>query len=327
MSEPPRELIDGKKSSFGQDQDFRILSENSPAGIFHSNTQGKITYINPTLGRLISLPAHLALGDGWMKHLHPHDRASVKRAWKQSIKNRSAFLMEFRFISPEERITWVLCEAVPQKASNHQQKIIDFVGVMTDITSYKLNEEALNETENQFRYIVKHSPFSIAVFDNNLCYLAVSDRYLRDFYYEVKDVIGKNHYAVTPNIPQRWRDFHVRCLQGAVESAEEDIYIHKDGSIDYINWECRPWFSSDGSVGGIVLFTEIVTHRKLAEDLLRQSEERYRKLIETSPDAIVHFDLHGNFLTINKQMALILGYDSVDEMMEAGLKARDLYTC
>jgi diguanylate cyclase (GGDEF)-like protein/PAS domain S-box-containing protein len=320
MSEIVREIAGDGNDLTGQNLSFRFLAEGSPSGLFCSNDLGELGYANPSFLKAASLSLQEASGDGWFSAVHPDDRTCVRQTWENCVAKRSSFLMEFRFLNQEKHTTWVLCEAVPLPMSNSKG---GYIGAITDITSQKEVEAALTETENQFRFIIKHSPFSIAVFDKNLCYLAASDRYLHDFYYEVADIIGRHHYTVTPDIPQRWRDYHTRCLQGSVESAEDDTFVHRDGSIDFINWECRPWFSSDGSVGGMVLFTEIITQRKKAEADLRQSEERYRTLLETSPDSVVYFDADVNVVFPNRQTALMYGYDSVEDLLEHGHNAID----
>jgi two-component system, cell cycle sensor histidine kinase and response regulator CckA len=72
--------------------------------------------------------------------------------------------------------------------------------------------------------------------------LIVSDRFLADYNVKDKNIIGKNHYEVFPEIPERWRDVHKKALQGEVLSNDDDYFIRPDGSITYTRWECRPWY-------------------------------------------------------------------------------------
>ncbi|HLN19441.1 MAG TPA: PAS domain S-box protein, partial [Bacteroidales bacterium] len=80
------------------------------------------------------------------------------------------------------------------------------VTYIIDIRERKKAEKALKESEENMRYIVKHDPNAIAIFDRNLHYIAVSDRYLRDYSVREEDIIGKHHYDVFPEMPQRWKD-------------------------------------------------------------------------------------------------------------------------
>jgi len=135
----------------------------------------------------------------------------------------------------------------------------------TEITERKLAEEKLKEWHDLMQHIIRHDPNAIAVHDHELKYIFVSERYIKDYRVIEDNVIGKHHYEVFPEIPQRWRDVHQRALKGEVISAEEDIFVRKDGTIDYTTWHCRPWHEKDGSIGGIILYTEVITARKKAE--------------------------------------------------------------
>ena len=144
--------------------------------------------------------------------------------------------------------------------------------IVRDITDRKEAEAAVRESEQVMRYIIKHDPNAIAVFDRQMRYIAVSDRFLQDYNVIEDEILGKHHYEVFPEIPERWREIHRRVIQGATERNDDDWFERPDGSITYNRWECRPWYRADGSIGGMIAYTEVTTERKLAEKALKKSK-------------------------------------------------------
>ena len=134
-----------------------------------------------------------------------------------------------------------------------------------DVTERKRSEQELARVHHLLDYVIQHDPNAIAVYDNDLKYIFVSDRYRKDYNIQDQDIIGRHHYEVFPEMPQRWRDVHQRALTGAVESSEHDFFERPDGSITHTRWECRPWTRPDSTIGGIITYTEVITERKLAE--------------------------------------------------------------
>jgi PAS domain S-box-containing protein len=153
---------------------------------------------------------------------------------------------------------------------------------INDITERKQAEATLREREEQLRLYAEHSPAAIAMLDRDMKYLAVSRRWMEDFHLGDRAIIGRSHYEVFPEIPQRWIEIHRRCLEDAVEECDEEAFPRADGTTEWIRREIRPWRQADGSIGGIIIFSEVITARKRAEEALRESEARTQLLVKSS---------------------------------------------
>jgi len=130
-------------------------------------------------------------------------------------------------------------------------------------------QSQLIEREAQLELFIEHSPASLAMFDNEMSYIAASLRWANDYHLERQQLVGKSHYEIFPEVTQRWKDIHQRCLRGAIEKSEKDLFIRADGSSSWLRWEIHPWHKASGEIGGIIIFTEDITERKKAvEDIL-----------------------------------------------------------
>ena len=178
----------------------------------------------------------------------------------------------------------------------------------------KKAEEKLIHSHNLMQYIISHAQSAIAVHDRDMKYIYVSEQYLREYKVKERDVIGKHHYDVFPDLPQKWRDVHQRVLAGAVESNEEDPYVREDGSVDWTRWECRPWYESGGSIGGLIVYTEVITERKRAEEALRASQKLLETIIDTSPICIKLITADGSLQRMNLAGLEMIEAESLDQV-------------
>jgi len=139
---------------------------------------------------------------------------------------------------------------------------------------------ALRKSERMLRLFVEYSPAAIAMFDLDMTILAASRRFITDYRLEGREVVGRSHYEVFPEIPERWKEIHRRCLAGAVEKADEDPFTRQDGSTDWVRWEIHPWYESEEKIGGILLFSEVITERVQAQAEIRTLNAELEKRVE-----------------------------------------------
>jgi diguanylate cyclase (GGDEF)-like protein/PAS domain S-box-containing protein len=182
------------------------------------------------------------------------------------------------------------------------------VGVGRDISERKIMEQQVMHSRDLMNYVIQHDRGGVAVHDRDMNYIYVSQKYLDDYGISNENVIGRHHYEVFPDLPQAWRDVHKRALQGEVLRADEDLYVRADGSTEWTRWECRPWFEADGSIGGIIVYTEIITQRKLLERSVYREREQFRTTLFSIGDGVISTDTAGNIQIMNKVAEELTGW-------------------
>jgi len=128
----------------------------------------------------------------------------------------------------------------------------------------------LEANQKKLRLFIENAPAAIAMFDRQMVTLVTSRRFITDFGFESSELIGRSLYEVFPQIPERWKEALQRCFDGEILKAEEDSFPRADGRTDWLRWEILPWYEEDDQIGGILLFAELITERKQAQEEIRR---------------------------------------------------------
>ncbi|OCQ89366.1 PAS domain S-box protein [Nostoc sp. MBR 210] len=132
---------------------YQILADASPVGIYHTNKFGDCIYLNQRWSEITGLPQADAMGTGWSQALHPDDRDRVFATWNEAAAAKSLYTCEHRFLRPDGKSVWVICQAIPEL--DEHGEITGNIGTITDITETKLAEAALRESVEREKAIAQ----------------------------------------------------------------------------------------------------------------------------------------------------------------------------
>ncbi|MFO0879053.1 MAG: PAS domain S-box protein [Gemmataceae bacterium] len=296
---------------------FRSAFELAPIGMSLVAPDGRYLQVNRPLCDIIGYTESELLTSVYQTHLHPDDLHLALAGSQRLLTGETALeVIETRCIHKTGAIRLVqLTTSIYRDPEGHPQYFISHV---IDITDRKAAERALANQQAVLRQFIKSMPGAVAMFDREMRYLHLSDRWLVEFNLEGQDLIGRCHYEVFPGLPERFRVNHQRSLAGSVERCDEEEYVFEDGSKEWMQWECRPWYDAEGAIGGIILFILNITARHLAEEKLRTSLHEKEVLLRE-----VHHRVKNNLQIISTLLDLQSDHTQDPPALEMFRESRD----
>jgi len=244
---------------------YQTLATISPVGIFRTDANGSTTYVNPTWCEISGLSPEEALGNGWLKRIHPDDKNTLYENWQKSVKNEAVSFSEYRFIRPDDSISWVIGKAVPELDADG--KLIGYVGTATDITKHKILEstkEILINISTALLATDSLHDFSSYIF-NELGKVIKTNNFYIGLYIEETQMISAPY--IKDALDEGIIEFPVgKTMTGYVIKTEKSQLINKErfeslvqaGEIELVGppsdvWIGVPLFSNEKVIGAIVI--------------------------------------------------------------------------
>ncbi len=244
----------------------------------------------------------------FQQRLHPDDRDRVLTQLENlRVELQPVYEGSFRLRHRDGRYRWFGSRATPVRAADGSALYLRCS--MFDITETKSTEQALTNSERQLRACIALAPLSIAMFDRNMRYLAVSQRWVREYDRGRGDILGRSHYEIHPDIPDVWKEVHRRGLAGETIVNDDDCWIQADGSKHWLRWSVTPWRDGRDQIGGIIISTENVTERRRMEIALRESERRLNAAQRIGAIGSWEWDLVNDTITGSQELYRLLGID------------------
>src|SRR5262245_49708277 len=219
--------------------------EALPVAIYVTDAEGGITFYNEAAATLWGhrppLGTQRFCGSWRLRHPDGSPLPHVECPMALALKERRP-IPGRETVAERPDKTLIPFISYPTPLFDGAGRLTGAVNMLVDISERKGAEQVLAEREAQLAVFVEHAPVAIAMFDRDMRYLAVSRRFGADFHLPPgAQILGRSHYEIFPNVPQRWRDIQVRVLAGEELSHQDDQFMHGDGRSDWVRWSMRPW--------------------------------------------------------------------------------------
>jgi len=310
---------DTNKESKLLEGDYKFLFDNSPISIALLDLKGNIVEINPATHSMMALKRSQIIG----KHfsdiyiIPPENLDEMISAFKDILDGRIYGPKEIRIFGKDNKITWVNVTGSLVKIKN-----TPFIQILTqDVSSRKELENKLEESELRYRRLYENSPFSLVLLNRKGIIINCNSTTEKIYGYKKEEVIGKDFLVL--NI---YSDEQIKLLIKRYKELREgktlkplELQIkRKDGTLIWVSQ-----LTTLNKVGGEILIetiTQDISERKIAEQKLSESEEKYRIFTENSNDLIVVVDSKLKTKFINEGVhTRLMGYRRDDVIGKNGL--------
>jgi len=186
-----------------------------------------------------------------------------------------------------------------------------------DITERKKAEEAIRQSEEQFRITFENAPIGMCITNRDGHFIAINNSFCSMIGYSKDELQNSSflQYTHPDDIENNKLKFKKDISGESPSPIIEKRYIHKDGHTIWTSISSSLIKGSDGSPKYMIAQILDITEHKKAEEALKASEEKYRTLIDSTDTGFVIIDDKGNVLDANQKYVHITGHDHLNEIL------------
>lgn len=300
---------------------FRLMADNSPVMIWMTDAANKLVYMNKTKLDFLGIKGEELTYESWLDTRHPEERERFVKELFDAARDKRPFSIEVRIKAADGKYHWLIDSASPRFLEDGT--FAGFIGSGIDITERKKAEKVIKDSEKRFRAMADNSPVMIWMTDENN-QLEYMNKTKLDFLGQKKDDLTFNSW-----IESRHPDDREKFLKILSNSAKEkkgfsvEIRVKDaEGNYRWLLDSAAPKFSEDGSFAGFIGSGVDITERRVAEKVIKDSEERFRRMADSSPVMIWMTDSQNNLEYMNKTKLQFLGKGKNEMTYQTWLDSR-----
>ena len=277
---------------------FRHLADTMPQIVWTAGPDGSVDYFNARWDEYTGMTPEASLGEGWRAAVHPDDLGRFSSVRDRGIGEGEVFEAEVRLRRRDGADRWHLVRSVPvpDEAGRSARRF----GAATDIDDRRRAEEALRESERQYRAVYDQAAVGIAEVDLTGRFLRANDRYCEIVGYPQEALLGLRFRDIThPDDPPGHREKFARIAEGPSSYTIEKRFVRKDGRVVWARTAVSLIRDGEGRPARVVAVVEDITERVRAEEALRASEERFARFMQHLPGLAWIKDSQGRYVYAN----------------------------
>jgi PAS domain S-box-containing protein len=261
---------------------FRTLADSSPVPIWVTDPTGGIEFLNAAYCDFFGVTFEQVRGPKWATLLHPDDADPYVAAYYEALRQRKTFRAEARVRRADGEWRWVDTRGVPRFSEGGD--FLGHVGSSPDVTEMKIAQQALRESEEQFR-----TSFELAAVGQAQVnpvtgrFERLNQKFCEIVGYSEEELLSMTPADIThPEDRQPYVDIYPRFLRGEIEEfVIEKRYVRKDQKIVWVTVAAKLIRDSDGRPLRTIGVFQDITERKRAEQELKQADQRKDEFIAT----------------------------------------------
>jgi len=248
---------------------------------------------------------YLSIG-GWRARVFPQDREQDEKDMEALRANRN-ITTDIRTITKSGKVVWVRVYAHPAWDTG-KNMLLGIYGAVQNIDERKRAELALRESEERYRTMIENSHDLIQSVAPDGRFFFVNPNWRHTLGYTAEDISGINLFDIIhPESLPHCRHVFEKIMAGENIPHIEVTFVAKDGRPVFLEGNAAPRLL-DGKVIATQSFFHDITGRKRTEEALRESESRYRDMVEQINDVIFTTDVKGIFTYISPSVEVLGGY-------------------
>ncbi len=281
-----REELRSQKALADSEFMFRNVTQNAPIGLWMSDAEGGLIYLNETLTNWTGMPYESLLGHGWGNAVVEEDRQRSGEIFLNAVNTRTHYDVEFRITKGDGSICW--CRAAGDPYYNEDGSFGGYAGFCMDIHQLVEMSAQIRESEEQIRNIVEQAPVAISMIKGKDMIVESVNETILKLWGKDQSIVGKTIFEALPEIDgQGFFELleNVYTTGTPYYGYDSLAVLNYEGQLQdaYFDFVYKPIRDAQDQISGILIVATDVTRQVLAKQAVEQSEMKFRSLIEEAP--------------------------------------------